>query len=285
MNHRFAFFGSDDFSVKVLIELDRHNLEPELLITTPDKPKGRGLKITPGSVSLWAETKNIPYLKPADLKTILPTLNQGNFDFLIVASYGKIIPPSILKLPRLGVLNIHPSLLPKLRGAAPIERGILEGGQNIGVSIMLVDEKMDHGPLLAKQKIDFKNQTAGQLKDQTAVLGAQMLVKILPTWLSGELKPEPQIDSQATYAPKISKNEFKISLKDSAQSNYLKILAALPKPGAFFFIKNKSGEDLRIIIKDASLKDDKLIIKKVTPAGGQETDWDKLIRRLGPIYS
>ncbi len=283
MNYHFAFLGSDNFSTKVLDELTHHDLQPTLLITTPDKPKGRGLKITPGPVKIWSKAKDIPCLEPTDLKTILPILDNEKFNFLIVASYGKIIPPSVLDSVQHKILNIHPSLLPKLRGAAPIERGILEGGQNIGVSIMLVDEKMDHGPLLAKQKIDFKNQTAGQLKDQTAILGTRILVQILSDWLNGKLKPTPQIDSQATYAPKISKTEFQIDLKDSPQDNYLKILAALPKPGAFFFIKDKLNNDLRIIVKSAHIEAGQLMIEKVLPAGSKETTWSELKLRLGLI--
>ena len=145
----FAFFGTDEFAVAVLKYLSTYHLSPALIITTPDKPKGRKLAFTPSPVKVWAETNKI---------NVGPAMSNisSQFDLFIVASYGKIIKKEILDLPKFGTLNVHPSLLPKYRGPSPIQTAILNGDGKTGVTIMLLDNQVDHGPILATKTYYLK---------------------------------------------------------------------------------------------------------------------------------
>lgn len=150
----FAFFGSSEFSIYVLDELKLHHLLPSLIITTPDKPKGRKLVLSPNVVKTWAVENGVEWLDPKSLRNnpeLVETLKSKKFDLFLVASYGKIIPKEIFELPLRKTLNVHPSMLPKYRGASPIESQILNGEQNIGVSIMQIEETMDTGPVLVQK--------------------------------------------------------------------------------------------------------------------------------------
>ncbi len=138
----FAFFGTDEFSIIVLNELKKADFVPALVVTVPDRPKGRGLKLTPPPAKLWAEENNIPFLQPENLSPSKFKIPNSKFDVFIVAAYGKILPKTILDIPRCGVLNVHPSLLPLYRGPSPIEAQILDSAPEVGVSIMKIDEKM-----------------------------------------------------------------------------------------------------------------------------------------------
>src|SRR3989344_7314050 len=148
MKEHFVFFGSSEFSVTVLKTLEKQGLLPAVIVTTPDMPKGRTLSVMPPLVKIWGSAKNIPVLQPERLDSgFLAKLREFKFDVFLVASYGKILPQSLLEMPKSGAVNIHPSLLPKFRGATPIQSAILAGETATGVSLMLMDEKMDHGPI------------------------------------------------------------------------------------------------------------------------------------------
>ncbi|TSC55817.1 MAG: methionyl-tRNA formyltransferase, partial [Parcubacteria group bacterium Greene0416_79] len=154
----FAFFGTDDFSVAILEQLKRAGLLPALIVTAPDRPKGRGLALTSPPVKLWARANHVECVQPIALdSSVRDTLKTKSFELFVVASYGLIIPKDILDIPAHGALNLHPSLLPKYRGASPIENQILADDRDAGVTIMLMDEKMDHGPTLASWKLDAGN--------------------------------------------------------------------------------------------------------------------------------
>ena len=158
MNIKFVFFGTDDFSVIVLEQLKKAGFPPALIVTVPDHPKGRGLLLTPPPAKLWALRQGIPILQPETLDSAFNLqLTTYNLQLGVVASYGLIIPKSILIIPKHGTLNVHPSLLPKYRGATPIESQILSDEKEVGVTIMLMDEKVDHGPLLRQRKFPISN--------------------------------------------------------------------------------------------------------------------------------
>ena len=151
---RFVFFGTPEFAMIILEELELKGLLPLLVVTAPDKPKGRKLVVTPSEVKLWAQAHDIPVLTPEKLKNeeFVAELSKQEWDLFVVAAYGKIIPKNILEMPKRGVLNVHPSLLPKFRGSSPIESAILSDEKFTGVTIMQLDEEMDHGPVLAQRE-------------------------------------------------------------------------------------------------------------------------------------
>lgn len=269
---KWAFFGTDEFSVLVLAELAKAGLKPDLIISTPDQVQGRHFTLIPPPVKIWAQKNNISLLQPESLKKdfIFPT---DSWDLFLVASYGKIIPESILKIPAHQVLNIHPSLLPLYRGPSPLQSALLNGATETGVTIMLVDAEMDHGPILAQEKIDLPNDTNYLiLQKQLATLGAQLFTKIIPAWLTGQIKTKDQNHALATYTRKFLKADGEINLADSGLINYHKYQALHPRPGVFTYLNHKK-QPLRIIIKQAHLEADQFIIDRVIPEGRKEISW------------
>jgi len=273
---KFVFFGTDEFSVKVVETLKQRGYLPNLIVTVPDKPQGRKLKITAPPIKIWGEENKIEVFQPESLRNdnVIKKLEVANLSFAVVASYGKIIPDKILRLPIRGCLNIHPSLLPKYRGATPIESAIINGEKFNGISIILLDEEMDHGPLVAQKKISISDNTYyPEIRDLYATSGGELLADILPDWLAQKIKPIEQNHLEATYTKKITKSDGLISLSDHNQINYNKIRALTPWPGAYFILKQKD-RDLKIIITQADLLDNQLKIKKVKPEGKREMDWE-----------
>ncbi len=292
----WVFFGSSEFSVYVLGELKLHNILPSLIVTTPDKPKGRKLALTPTPVKIWANENKIEVLDPVSLRNnpdLISKLQATSSQLFLVASYGKIIPKEIFEIPKHKTLNIHPSLLPKYRGASPIQSQILEDEKEVGVTIMQIDEGMDTGPLIVQKTSPFPSPDQGEggrrpggvpsrkeLEKTLAIEGARLFAHILPEWLMGAIDPIMQNKSKATYCQKIEKEdgELKIDLNNlekNARENLLKIKAFEDWPTAYFFLNNK-----RIIITDATLEDSKLKILKVKPEGKSEMSYDDFLRGL-----
>src|SRR3989344_2006735 len=279
-NLNFAFFGTDDFSEDILAELKRAGFLPALIITSPDKPKGRGLKIAPPPVKLWALANKIDFIQPENFNLQFTTYN---LQLGIVASYGKILPAKILASFPKGVLNVHPSLLPKYRGASPIQTQILNNERKVGVTIMLMDEKMDHGPILASRELEassLNNQIPNnkELSKKLATEGGKLLAETLPKWLADEIKPIPQDDNQATFCPKITKKDGLIDLNDNPFQNFLKIQAFVGWPGAYFFTE-RNGKKIRAIIKIAQFENGELKIKSVRPEGKKEISYSQFISK------
>ncbi len=298
-NSKFAFFGSSELSVYVLDELLLHGVKPSLIITLPDAPKGRKLVLTPNIVKTWAEKNNVPFLTPASLKNLDDDsrfiIHNSLFDFFLVASYGKIIPKDIFEIPKYKTLNIHPSLLPKYRGASPIQAQILNREKNIGVSIMQIEETMDTGPVLVKKisppaPLNLRGGPEGEpwqmgrieLEKILAREGARILTHTLPEYLSGAIQPIIQNEDEATYCKKITKEdgELQIDLKDMSKnslSNFAKIKAYEGWPGTYFFYEGK-----RVIVKEAALEGDKLSLIRVLPEGKSEMSFADYLRGLKP---
>ncbi len=281
---KLVFFGGSNFSVFVLEELKLHNIMPEFIITTPDKPKGRKLVLAPTLVKVWAKENGIEVIDPSSLKKdnsdFISKLSALNSRLFLVASYGKIIPQEILDIPQKGTLNVHPSLLPKLRGASPIKSAILQENET-GVSIMLLDAEMDHGPILAEKKIiSWENNNPPYEKDLAEMLGhkgGQMLAKIIPDWLNDKLEIKEQNHEQATFCGKIEKEDGQINLEDNPEKNLRKIRAYHEWPVAFYFIE-RNGKKIRVNIKSASIKDGKLVLEKIIPEGKKEMLYDDFLR-------
>ncbi len=272
---KIAFFGTPDFAVIILSELKKKGIIPELIITAPDKPKGRGMKLTPPPVKVWAEENNIEYIQPEKLDPdFLYRLKTTNYRLFIVAAYGKILKKEILKIPRHGTLNVHPSLLPKFRGPSPIEGAILRGEKETGVTIMLLDEEMDHGGIIKNEKLKIKSDIkAPELEKELARMGGKLLAEIIPQWLEGKIKAHEQDHTQATYTKKITKEDGLIDPTGDGETNWRKFRAFYGWPGTYFFTKKK-GKKIRVIVKDASFEKGEFIIHRVLPEGGHELDYE-----------
>jgi methionyl-tRNA formyltransferase len=233
----------------------RGPFQPILVITAPDKPVGRKQILTPPPVKTLAEKYKISVLQPEKIKNYRFTIESHEPDLIVVAAYGQILPKEILKIPKHGCLNLHPSLLPRWRGASPIQYTILNGDQETGVTIILMDEKMDHGPVVANSKFEIKNPkiTYKELEDTLANLGAKLLIETIPKWLSGKISPQPQDEKKATYTKILKREDGKIEWQKSAQAIERQIRAFGDWPGSFsFWPRNKKRLRLKILKADVS---------------------------------
>ncbi|MBU1091989.1 methionyl-tRNA formyltransferase [Patescibacteria group bacterium] len=270
---KIIFFGTPEFSVKILEAMDKNGFTLVAVVTTPDKPKGRKLVLTPSPVKLWAQEHNVRFLQPTLIKDLRIKIQDLRIkpDLFVVASFGKILPKEILEIPKYGTLNVHPSLLPKLRGPSPIQTAILNGEKETGVTIMLMNEKMDEGPILAQQELRIKIQDLGfkKLEEELAKLGGKLLIETIPKWIDGKITPQPQDHNQATYSKLIKKSDGEINWNEPAEKIYNKICAFTPWPSAYYFENGK-----RVIITKTKLdKDGKLKILRVKPEGRNEMDF------------
>ncbi|MEN9390438.1 MAG: hypothetical protein RLZZ283_538 [Candidatus Parcubacteria bacterium] len=272
MSNSIAYFGTPRFSTLVLDAIRDTPHCPSLIITTPNRPQGRGLQVTSSPVKQWAEINGIPTITPENLHTDpeLDVLLNTEWDLFVVAGYGKILPKEILSLPKHGCLNVHPSLLPRYRGPSPIESQILNDERVVGVSVMLMDEQMDHGQILAQASVvpDPWPPRTRDLEDVLWHEGGLLLAEVIPEHMSGAMEPGTQDHSLATYTKKMSKNDGLIDLTGDAYTNYLKYCAYDEWPGTFFF-KN----DKRVKITQATFADGQFVILRVIPEGKKEMDY------------
>jgi methionyl-tRNA formyltransferase len=279
---KFGFFGSSRFSIIVLDELKKTGLEPSFIVTTPDKPQGRKLKLTPNVVKSWAITNNIRVYDFAKLdKPAVDSLAKENANAFIVASYGKILPSSIIDLPTRKTLNIHPSLLPRYRGPSPLQQAMLDDSKQTAVTIIRIDEQMDHGPIVAQKEITVnKWPTYEDFEEMMASEGARLLSETLPEWIAGTLTEKPQDHSAATYTKKFKKEDGLLDLDGDPYTNFRKIQAFHEWPQAYFFIEH-ADRKIRVKITEAGFTDGKLIIKKVVPEGSVEMSYDDFRKGYG----
>ena len=236
---RIAFMGTPNFAVQILKSLLKAEHNIVAVYTQPPRPMGRGHKISPSPVQELAELQKIPVFTPQSLKTedIQAHWKSLDLDIAIVAAYGLILPKAILEAPRSGCLNIHASLLPQWRGAAPIQRAILSGDRKTGVTIMKMDEGLDTGDILLMKETPISDtMTAVHLQKILSHLGSEALLKALPLYLSGALQPVPQPQVGVTYAEKLSKIEGHLDWRLPASSLERKIRALNPWPGTWFDI-------------------------------------------------
>ncbi len=241
---RLVFAGTSDFAAAALKALLQAGHDIALVLTQPDRPAGRGLKPKPSPVKLLALKHGLALAQPTTLRdaAIQDALRRVEPEAMVVAAYGLILPEAVLNLPRRGCLNIHASLLPRWRGAAPIQRAILAGDTDTGITIMQMDAGLDTGPMLLRKTCPIApDDTAASLHDKLAALGAQAIVEALERL--DALKPEPQDESRATYAPKLGKDEARIDWHAPAQEIARRIRAYNPFPVAYTGL---DGERLRL---------------------------------------
>ncbi|WP_206458946.1 methionyl-tRNA formyltransferase [Anaerovorax sp. IOR16] len=216
---KIVYMGTPDFAVPALKALCDHGYPVSLVITQPDKAKDRGKKIQVTPVKAEAQNRQIPVLQPDKVKgndEFLSQIKEANPDLIVVAAYGKILPKSILEIPKFGCINIHASLLPKYRGAAPIHRAIINGEENTGVTLMYMAEGMDTGDMISKAETPILNKNVEMLHTELAQLGADLLIETLPAIFKGTNERNAQNESEATYAPMVFKSEGLLNFeKDS----------------------------------------------------------------------
>lgn len=255
---RLAFMGSPDFAIPVLAALVEAGHDISCVYSQPPRRAGRGKQLRPTPVQSWADEAGFETRTPVSLKK--PEAQQAfsdlNLDAAVVVAYGLILPQPILDAPRLGCMNLHASLLPRWRGAAPIQRAIMAGDQMTGVEAMVMESGLDTGPVLASEKTRiFPFDTAGSLHDRLAGLAADLAVRALDGWASGALVPQPQSEEGVTYAHKIISDDQRIDWQKSARDVDCQIRGLSPFPGAWFEYAPKHGEPpLRIKVLESRLE-------------------------------
>ncbi len=283
----FAFFGTSHIAAYVLDELERAGLTPALVIAPHDKPQGRGLSPTPVAIAKWAQEHGVPLAHDTATFEKNP---DGRWDVAVVVDYGQILSKKLIEIPACGFLNVHPSLLPRLRGPSPIRSAILNDEKITGVSIIQLDEEMDHGPIVAQKKVDFSPPAHGwpvrnsELERILLTAGGILLAQILPQWIEREIDAHPQNHDVATYCGKIKKEDGLLDLSSDPYKNLLKIRAFEGWPGTYTFFERpstRSGQEakkLRVGILDAHIVNNKLVIDRVKPAGKREMDYEEFLR-------
>ncbi len=294
-----AFFGTPEFAEIILERLLKEDaFKIVVVVCAPDKPVGRKQVLTSPSVKVLAEENKIEVLQPEKLNNeFIEKLKKFNLDLNVVAAYGKIMPLEVLDVPRYKSINIHPSLLPKYRGPSPIQAAILNGDKETAVTIMLMDEKMDHGAILSQEKYVLKDiLTIGDIHDELAELSGKTLINVIPKYISKEIQPEEQDHEQATFCKMITKEQGKIDWNKSARDIYNQWRAFTPWPGLFMEYKGNILKFIQIeltdikdnsnlgefVVKDKKLyiscKDNILLkIKKLQPQGKKVMDADSFI--------
>ena len=235
MNKRIVFMGSPEFALPTLSALIR-NHHVTGVVTQPDKPAGRGRSLKPPPVKTLADKFNLPVIQPPTLKEpeALTQLQSWEPDLIIDAAFGQILRPPVLNLPLHGCINVHASLLPRWRGAAPIQAAILNGDDQTGVTIMLMDPGLDTGPILNQRSIPISDEhTAGTLSPIMAELGAKLLIETLPGYLQGDIRPQSQDEASVTYAPMLKKADGEMDFNNPAAYLERFVRAYNPWPGAF----------------------------------------------------
>lgn len=237
---RIVFMGTPEFSGTVLGSLLKHQYNIVGVVTRPDKPTGRKQELTPSSVKEKATTASIPLLQPEKLDDdAVDSIKNWKPDLIIVAAYGKILPPSVLRIPGFGCINVHASLLPKWRGASPIHNTLLAGELETGITLMLMDQGMDTGDIIAQEKISIDpDETRSDLEARLADIGATCLRKTLPDFIERKITPIKQDDSETTLCQLIDRDDGRIFWDMDSQDIYNHYRALTPWPGIFSYWKN-----------------------------------------------
>lgn len=240
---KIIYMGTPDFAVPALKALASSEHEVCAVFTQPDKPRGRKMILTPPDVKVCAQSLGIPIYQPESMKNgdALEIINQYNPDVTVVAAYGKILPKAVLDAPKFGCVNIHGSLLPKYRGAAPIQQSVLNGDKVTGITTMLMDVGLDTGDILLTEETEIgENETSGELFDRLAVLGGELILKTLSALEKGEITPKKQDESLATHTSKIDKSLCPIDFSKSASEVHNKVRGLNPWPVATTKISGKN---------------------------------------------
>jgi len=276
-NHKsFVFFGTPTVARDTLAALLAHGYTPALVVTAPDAPRGRGLALTPSPTRVLAEAHGIPVLTPHTLNAdVVAALRAASCEYALVVAYGKILPEALIALFPRGMLNVHYSLLPAYRGAAPLEAALRAGERETGVTIQKVVRELDAGDIIAQEAVAIgPDETARELRPRLIALGADLLIRTLPAYLAGTLEPRAQDPAHVSYAPKFKKEDGLISLNAPAQENWYTYCAYADTIGTYFMHQNK-----RIKIVAAHYKNGTFAIERVIPEGKREMAYADFVRR------
>ena len=276
---RIAFFGTPDLVIPILDEMEKAGYATKIIVTGQDAAKGRHLNIEKPAAKIWAEARGIPVLQPAKIDTaFLEEFKKHDIELGVVAAYGKILPQTLLDLPRLGLINIHYSLLPKYRGATPVESAILNGDAETGVSIQKMIFKLDAGSVIAEEKTPIgEKETTPELRARLNEIGKKLLVETIGKIADGTAEYREQEESAATRCGKITKEDGLIDPAKDDEKNWRKFKAYSGWPGTYFFAE-KNGKKIRIIVKESDFQEGKFIIKKVVPEGRKEISYEEFRR-------
>ena len=283
---KIVFMGTPDFAVNVLEGLIKNNYEVSLVVSQPDKKVGRKQILTNTPVKKCALENSIEVFQPERIRDDYEKIVSLNPDLIITCAYGQIIPKELLELPKFGAINVHASLLPKLRGGAPIHKAIIDGYKKTGITIMYMDEKMDSGDIISQKEIEISNDdTLGTLHDKLSILGTDLLIETLPSIINGTNKRIKQNEDDVVYAYNIKREEEHIDFNKDSISIYNLIRGLNPIPGAYFLLdnevvkvyssrlgtsKNNTKGKIINIYKDGigiSTKDGEIIITEIKPFG------------------
>ena len=265
--HRFAYFGTPGVASETLAALIESGFVPSVVVTSPDAPRGRGLVLTPSETKALALAHDIPILTPEKLDAAaIEAITAYECEYALVVAYGKIFPETLIRTFPKGVINVHYSLLPKYRGATPLETALLSGDMMTGVSLQKMVKELDAGDILAQEATEIApGETARELRPRLIEIGAALLVETLPAYLSGDSIPVPQEHARATRAGKLKKEDGLLSLDAPAEENWYKYRAYADTIGTYFFENGK-----RVKVVKASLADGAFVIERVIPEGKRE---------------
>lgn len=231
---KIIFIGTPKFGAVILERLVKGNHKPILVVTATDKPAGREQNITPPPVKIIAQKYDIPLEQTDEIKDLKIKIENLKPDLIITAAFGQILPKEILDIPQYGCLNIHASLLPKYRGPSPIQAAILNNERKTGITIILMDEKVDHGPIVTQRSLDLKGtENAGELHDQLAEMGSRFILEIIPKWIKKMLKIKEQDHSRASFTKILTRQDGEINWEKPAEALEREIRAFNPWPGSY----------------------------------------------------
>ena len=246
---RTVFMGTPSFACEQLRALVENGAEAGIsvvgVLTQPDKPNSRGNRMIPCETKVFAEAAGLPVYQPKTLRdeAFSALLRELDPELIVVAAYGKILPKSVLEYPRYGCINVHGSLLPRYRGAAPIQRAMMDGERVTGVTVMYMEEGLDTGAMLAKCEVEIRDdENFGSLYERMARAGSSLLLSVLPRLFDGTAVAQPQDDSASTYAEKIDKSEYLLDFTEDAAVLCRKIRALAPAPCAYAFLERDGGK-------------------------------------------
>lgn len=274
-NSNFAFFGTPEVASETLEILFGAGYTPKIIITSPDRRSGRGMHMTESPVSIWAKEHNIKCLKPEKLDSVfMEEFKKYDVNLSIVIAYGKILKEDLIKTPNLGTINIHYSLLPKYRGASPVEEALLRGDTITGISIQQMDFKLDSGPIISDKKVEIgKDELKTDLLKKLTKIGGELLRDKLEDIFKKNISLTIQDESSASYCTKINKEDGQIGQNSNPLLDYNKYRAFYGWPGVYFFHKEK-----RIKVTKARYENDSFIIERVIPEGKKEIDYSDFLR-------
>ncbi len=275
MMNSFVFFGTPSVASETLAALLTAGFVPTLVVTSPDAPKGRGLVLTPSPTKVLAEERGIPVLTPEKLDApAIDAIRAYGADYALVVAYGKIFPEELINAFRKGVLNVHYSLLPKYRGATPLESALLAGEQETGVTVQKMVKEMDAGDVIAQEATLIEDaETARELRPRLISMGANLLIKTLPGYLAEEITPTPQDAALATRAYKLKKEDGLLDLSGDPKENWHKYRAYADTIGTYFFADGK-----RVKITNAEPAKGGFRVLSVIPEGKREMRFEDFLK-------